>query len=87
MTEALAIEIGREGLIIALKISSPILGVGLIVGLTIGIFQAVTQIHELTLTFVPKVFATALILIFFMPWMLQEIIGFTTRLIMLIATF
>ncbi len=87
MTEALAIEIGREGLMTALKISSPILGVGLVVGLSIGIFQAVTQIHELTLTFVPKIFATALILIFFMQWMLQEIVGFTTRLIALIGTF
>lgn len=86
MTETLAVEIGREAIITALKVSSPILGVALIVGLTIGIFQAVTQIHELTLTFVPKVFATALVMIFLMPWMLQQLIGFTTRLILLIGT-
>ena len=87
MTEALAIEIGREGLYTALKISAPILGLGLLVGLGVGIFQAVTQIHELTLTFVPKIFVTAMVLLFFMPWMLREIIGFTIRVITLIGTF
>ena len=87
MNESIAIEIGREGLIVALKIASPILGLGLIVGLGIGVFQAVTQIHELTLTFVPKIFATALVLLLFMPWMLQEIMGFTIKIITMIGTF
>lgn len=87
MNESMAVEIGREGLIVAIKIASPILGLGLIVGLSVGIFQAVTQIHELTLTFVPKIFATAFVLLLLMPWMLQEMMEFMIKVITMIGTF
>ena len=51
--------------------------VGLVTGLVIGIFQAVTQIHEMTLTFIPKIVAVALALVIFMPWMLAKLTGFS----------
>ena len=55
MSEELLLEVGKETLLVVLKLSLPILGVTLVVGIIISIFQAVTQIHELTLTFVPKI--------------------------------
>jgi flagellar biosynthetic protein FliQ len=74
------LSLGREAIIITLLVSSPMLAFGLIVGLTISILQAVTQIHEMTLTFIPKIVAVAVALILFLPWMLNLILDFTTRL-------
>lgn len=61
----------------AIKIGAPILIVSLIIGLVIAVFQAATQIHEQTLTFVPKLFITALILIMLGPWMMEVMSDFT----------
>jgi flagellar biosynthetic protein FliQ len=63
-----------------LTITGPILGAGLIVGVLVGIFQAVTQIQEMTLTFVPKILVTMLVLMFIFPWMLQSMMDYTTEL-------
>jgi len=63
-----------------LSITAPILGAGLIVGILVGIFQAVTQIQEMTLTFVPKILVTVLVLMFAFPWMLQSMVDYTTEL-------
>ncbi len=63
-----------------LKLSSPILGAGLFVGVMVGIFQAVTQIQEMTLTFVPKILVTVFVLMFAFPWMLQSMMDFTAEL-------
>ena len=68
--EADIIDILREGFMTALKLASPLLAVSLGVGLLISLFQAATQIHEQTLTFVPKLIVVGLILILLAPWMM-----------------
>lgn len=75
------IDIGRQALILTLVIAGPPLLAGLAIGLLISIFQAVTQIQEFTLTFVPKILVVFVVLIIFMPWMLQMFLNFTTSLI------
>ena len=78
--------LGREAIFLALLVSSPMLAFGLIVGLTVSILQAVTQIHEMTLTFIPKIVSVALALLLFLPWMFNLLLDFTTRIITDIAT-
>ena len=73
---------GREALLTVLIIASPLLGFALITGVLISIFQAVTQIQEMTLTFVSKILAVLLAAIVFAPWMLRIIINFTSTLFM-----
>lgn len=65
---------------IMLLLAGPILGAGLIIGILVGIIQAVTQIQEMTLTFVPKILVTMLVIMFAFPWMLQSMIDYTTNL-------
>ena len=71
MTEELVIDIAREAVFALLKISLPIMLIGLIVGLTIAIFQALTQIQEMTLTFVPKIIVVFLALVVLAPYMID----------------
>ena len=80
---ALAIETYK----ITLTLSLPMLLVGLVVGLMISIFRATTQINEMTLTFVPKILAVIAVIIFTMPWMLNMLMDFTTRIFNLMPTF
>ncbi|MHB8841690.1 MAG: flagellar biosynthesis protein FliQ [Candidatus Aquicultor sp.] len=80
MTDSLAMEIGKSALIVTLEIALPVLLFSLVAGLVISILQAVTQIQEFTLTFIPKVLATVLALAIFGPWMLHVIVDFTTNL-------
>ncbi len=86
MTPQMVIAIGREALVTTLLISGPMLIFGLVVGLAISIFQAVTQIHEMTLTFVPKILAVALALLIFLPWMINMAIDFTHHMFELVPT-
>ena len=72
---------------ITLILSLPMLMAGLVVGLLISIFQATTQINEQTLTFVPKILVVIVVVILTMPWMLNMLIDFTTRLLQMIPTF
>lgn len=69
----------------AILLSGPILIVGLIVGLLVGIFQAATQINEMTLTFIPKMLAVLATLIIGLPWMLEQILSFTQEIFNLIV--
>lgn len=80
MTPELVISIGKSALETAILISAPMLLLSLIIGLIISIFQAVTQINEATLTFVPKILVTFIALLVFFPWMLRIMLGFTTTL-------
>lgn len=73
---------GREALITVLLIASPLLGIALLTGVIISIFQAVTQIQEMTLTFVPKIIVVILALVIFGPWILRIMLNFTTTLFM-----
>lgn len=85
--EAKLIGLGVETFKIALLLSMPMLLSGLVAGLTISIFQAVTQINESTLSFVPKILITIVVAIFTMPWMMNMMIEFTTRVISMIPSF
>lgn len=69
-----------------LMVSAPMLAFGLLVGLVISVLQAVTQIHEMTLTFIPKIVAVAFALLMFLPWMINLLTDFTTRLFESIPT-
>ena len=80
MTPEGIIEVGRQAVLLTLIIAAPPLLAGLVIGLLISIFQAVTQIQEFTLTFVPKILVVFLIIVVFMPWMLQMFLSYTTAL-------
>jgi len=82
---AMVVDIGRNALIVTLLISGPLLIVGLLIGLVIGIFQAVTQIHEMTLTFIPKILAMILVFLLLFPWMLLKMVEYTYGLFDLIG--
>ena len=71
MSEMTIIEIGRKTLYLILILSGPMLTLSLVVGLVVSIFQAATQITEMTLTFIPKLIAMGLALLIFLPWMLH----------------
>jgi flagellar biosynthetic protein FliQ len=77
VTEDTAINLGVDAVILALKIAMPILMVGLVVGFAISIFQAITQIQEMTLTFIPKILAMVVVMIVAGPWMLDQLLGYT----------
>ena len=71
----------KEALGVALMVGGPLLGIGLIVGLAVGLFQAMTQIQEQTLTFVPKVLSIVLVMLLMGPWMLNTLMAFTVNLL------
>jgi flagellar biosynthetic protein FliQ len=80
MTPEFVISLGGETIKMVLMLSLPLLGVGLAVGLLIAIFQATTQIQEMTLAFVPKIVIVMLALLAASPWMLKKITNFTSQL-------
>jgi len=80
MTVDFVIGIMAEAIKVTLLISAPVLIVGLIVGVAISLFQAVTQIQEMTLVFVPKILATMVVLIAALPWMVSILLSFTHNL-------
>lgn len=81
MTTEFAIELLKTMIYQALAIAAPILLVAMIIGLCISLFQAVTTIHEQTLTFVPKALAVIGILLLLLPWIVRSLIEFTTAVI------
>ena len=85
MTQIMLNSLVKDTIITAAKVSAPILIIVLVLGLVISIFQATTQIQEQTLTFVPKLIATAAVGIFLGSWMLQTILSFTTRIFDMIS--
>lgn len=80
MNEAMVIELGQQTMSTILLLSAPMLGIGLLVGLAVSIFQATTQIQESTLAFIPKIVAIFASIVIFGPWMLSMLIDFTTKL-------
>jgi flagellar biosynthetic protein FliQ len=80
MSDTMVLEIALQAIIIAAKLAAPILLVTLAVGFGISLLQSVTQIQEVTLTFVPKLAAVALVLLFAGNWMLAEMVSFTEGL-------
>ena len=77
MSADMAIQIGRDALIMVMLVSAPMLGLGLLVGIAVSIFQATTQIQEQTLAFVPKIIAVFVAILIFGPWMLSIIVNYT----------
>jgi flagellar biosynthetic protein FliQ len=80
MTDTAVIEIALKMMIVVAKVTAPILIASLAVGLSISLFQSVTQIQEVTLTFVPKLAVVALVILVAGHWMLNEIVNFTQQL-------
>jgi len=75
-----AIDLIRDAMFVSLVIIGPILVIGMVVGLFISLVQAVTQIQEQTLAFVPKIFAMAIAIVFVMPWMFQRLLEYSRHL-------
>jgi flagellar biosynthetic protein FliQ len=80
------IQIGSEAIKMVLMISLPMLGVALVVGIAISLFQAVTQIQEMTLTFVPKIISVFAAIILAAPWMTEQMVSFTHGIFSMIPT-
>lgn len=80
MTQDMVLEIFKEALILAFKLAGPLLVVGMLVGLVVAILQAATQVHEQTLTFVPKAVAVAITLLLLGPWMINSIEDFMFKI-------
>ncbi len=80
MNQDEVIKLATDALMLALKVGMPLLLAGLIVGLLISVFQAVTQIQEMTLSFIPKIIAVAAVLIVAGPWMLGQLVSYTANL-------
>ena len=85
MDASTVIDIGRQALIVTLLVSGPMLIAGLLIGLVVGVFQAVTQIHEMTLTFIPKILVMVLVFLALLPWMLIKLVEYTTSVFNLIS--
>ena len=80
MTQDTVVSLAVSAMELALKVGAPILIVGLVIGLAVSVFQAVTQIQEQTLSFIPKILALAGVLIVGGPWMLNQLLSYTTDL-------
>lgn len=80
MTDTEIIDVAREALLICIKIGAPVLLIGLVVGVSIALVQALTQIQEMTLVFVPKILAIFLAMFFFLPWMMTILTDFMHEL-------
>jgi len=76
MSTSLIMDVMQSAMVAGLKVATPILLVSMVIGLVVAVFQAATQIHEQTLTFVPKLFVTAIILIILAPWMMEVMTDF-----------
>ncbi len=77
----LAVDLGRDALVVALKLSLPILIAGLVVGVVISVLQAATQVQEQTLSFVPKMIAIVAVLFLMMPWLLTVLVEYTHEVV------
>ena len=80
MNEVAVLEVGRDALVVILKTSGPIMMVGLIIGMIVALFQALTTIQEMTLTFVPKIIAIFISIVIFLPFMMTTVIEFAYTL-------
>ena len=84
MSSDLAVQIGRDALFLVLLVSAPMLGLGLLVGVLVSIFQATTQIQEQTLAFIPKIIAVFVAILIFGPWMLRLLMDYMQQLLLIL---
>lgn len=87
MDQSMVLYLAREAVGAVLLVGGPILGVSLLVGLLVSIFQAMTQIQEQTLSFIPKIVAVVVVLLLLSPWMLSVLMVYTTNLFKQLASF
>ena len=80
MDEAVLLEVGRDAVIVTLKLGAPLMIIALLIGLVISLFQALTQIQEVTLTFVPKIIVVFIAMLLLAPFMLHTLTDFTERI-------
>ncbi len=85
MTVDYVAALGRDAVTTTLLLSTPMLAVGLALGLVIGVLQALTSVQEQTLSFIPKVIGVALVFLVTLPWMLRILMGYTTNLFIQMA--
>ncbi len=86
METQMAVDIGRRAILTALLIGSPVLIVGMAVGLTIGLFQALTQVQDQTIAFVPKIVAMVAAIGICLPWLIQTMVDYSEELFVEIPT-
>nr|WP_308625757.1 flagellar biosynthesis protein FliQ [uncultured Eisenbergiella sp.] len=86
MTTEQVMEVMKEAMLVAFEMAGPLLILSIIVGLIVAVFQAATQIHEQTLTFVPKLIVIAVVLLATGSWMLNLFDGFVQRLFEIMAS-
>ncbi|HET6156824.1 MAG TPA: flagellar biosynthesis protein FliQ [Dongiaceae bacterium] len=80
MDESVLLEVGRDAVIVTLKLGAPLMIIALLIGLIISLFQALTQIQEVTLTFVPKIIVVFIAMLLLAPFMLHTLSDFTERI-------
>ena len=80
MNGAEVLDVGRDAIWLVIQLSAPVLIVGLVVGVGIGLLQALTQIQEQTLSFIPKIIGVAVVIVVLGPWMLGQLVSYTTAL-------
>lgn len=81
MSGDLVVQLGQEALFIVMLVAAPMLGLGLIVGLMVSVFQATTSIQEQTLAFIPKIIAVFVAILIFGPWMLRIMVEYLTNIL------
>jgi len=81
MNDAAVIALAQDALMTTLLVSAPILIVSLVIGMLVSVFQAMTQINEVTLTFVPKIFGVFAVSAILGPWMIGTMVNYTTRIL------
>ena len=86
MSHALIVDLARNALVTALLVAGPLLAAALVVGLVVSVIQAITQIQEQTISFVPKLIAVGGVFLVLLPWMLQVLVKYTTELFRSIPT-
>ena len=82
MDESVLLEVGRDAVIVTLKLGGPLMIIALLIGLVISLFQALTQIQEVTLTFVPKIIVVFIAMLLLAPFMLHTLTDFTERIML-----
>lgn len=85
MNESVVLDLMKETATVALALAAPALAVGLVVGILVALFQAVTSVQEQTLTLVPKLFAVVGVIMLVAPWMISTLVDFTRRMLALVA--
>lgn len=81
MTQGLALDLARDALLQAVMMASPLLVAAIVVGVLVSVVQAITQVQEQTLSFVPKLFAVAVVFFLSLSWMLTSMVEYTTKIL------